>query len=323
MAKKTESEKAEQEVTEETAVATTAGTAVDIAPQFDYGDDMGQDSDAQDNNEIKVPFLKILQPKSREVEKDSPKGAKSGMLLNTATGELYDGTEGIQLLTVYRTRVYVEWRPIDEGGGKVKTYIDDPEIDPEGAAIIARCRKEQDFGKWKNPDAVKEKMDAAAKANKVPNLESCNDIVETVYVWCILVDGDVFEPVVLSITSKKLKAWRDWVTMAVNTKIPNSGGRKPPFFAHQVRLSTWQDSNEFGEFTNVVIKPLVNENYLESLAPMGSPELNAAKEMRDLIRDGFYAIDEEAEAAMRGAEAAYSDAGTAGGGDTGDEDVPF
>ena len=271
---------------EETAVATTAGTEVVIAEGLDYGEDMGRDADAIDNSEIKIPFLKLLQEKSRNI----PEGASHGMLLNTATGEFYDGREGVQLITVHRIRRFVEWKPESTGGGIVRKL---DEGNDDDAKVIDQCRKDQDFGQYKNPELLAECL-ANTPQGKAPNLDSVNDIIETVYVWAMLVDNGSFKPVVLSLSKGKIGPWHSWVRMAVNQTIPNSGGQKPPFFAHQIRLGVDDQKDDYGNW-KIKITPLINDNYIESLAPMGSAELAASKEMRQAISDGMYKMDESME----------------------------
>lgn len=280
---------------DETSVAVKEETALTVG--MDYGEHMGQDSDAQDNSEIKIPFLKILQGGSPEVEKQQPSGAKMLDIYNASTGKLYDGTSGVQLIPIHRERKYVEWNPIHLGGGKVASHS---EHTPEGKSLIDRCNATQDFGKWKNPDQLQEALDKVAGSGKAPNIKDCNDIIETIYVWALLVEEDEsVQPVVLSVTSTKIKAWKQWIQMALNTVVPNSGGKKPPFFAHQIRLSTVTDTNDYGDFANIRMTPYVNENYVESLLPADSSLFASALEMKKAINEGMYRLDSESEASDR------------------------
>ena len=43
------------------------------------------------------------------------KGAEPGMIINSVTNELYDGSKGINVLPVFYERKYIEWQ--DRGAG--------------------------------------------------------------------------------------------------------------------------------------------------------------------------------------------------------------
>ena len=69
--------------------------------------------------DLALPFLKVLGQLSPEVNKGHAKhvdGAEPGMILNTVTNSLYDGTKGIEVLPVFYKRQYIEW----QDRGKVK-----------------------------------------------------------------------------------------------------------------------------------------------------------------------------------------------------------
>jgi len=70
--------------------------------------------------DLALPFLKVLGQLSPEVNKRDAKyveGAEPGMILNTVTNALYDGTEGIQVLPVFYKRQYIEWQDRGESKG--------------------------------------------------------------------------------------------------------------------------------------------------------------------------------------------------------------
>ena len=69
--------------------------------------------------DLALPFLKVLGQLSPEVNTRHAKhikGAEPGMILNTVTNELHDGTKGIQVIPCYYKREYVEW--MDRGESK-------------------------------------------------------------------------------------------------------------------------------------------------------------------------------------------------------------
>ena len=58
-------------------------------------------------DDLATPRLKILMQLSPELEE--LENAKAGMVYNTVTNELYDGSKGIRVLPCAYQRQYVEW----------------------------------------------------------------------------------------------------------------------------------------------------------------------------------------------------------------------
>ena len=70
--------------------------------------------------DLALPFLKVLGQLSPEVNKRDAKyveGAEPGMILNTVTNSLYDGSKGIEVLPVFYKRQYIEWQDRGESKG--------------------------------------------------------------------------------------------------------------------------------------------------------------------------------------------------------------
>ena len=63
--------------------------------------------------DLATPRLKVLMQLSPELE--DIEGAKAGMIFNTVSNELYDGSVGIKVLPCAYQRQYVEWA--DRGQG--------------------------------------------------------------------------------------------------------------------------------------------------------------------------------------------------------------
>ena len=57
--------------------------------------------------DLATPRLKILMQLSPELEEN--KEARAGMVMNTVTGDMYDGEKGIIVVPVAYNRQYVEW----------------------------------------------------------------------------------------------------------------------------------------------------------------------------------------------------------------------
>ena len=78
---------------------------------FEADADKGSQNISQDD--LALPFLKVLGQLSPEVNKRDGKyveGAEPGMILNSVTNEVFDGSKGINVLPVYYERKLVEWQ---------------------------------------------------------------------------------------------------------------------------------------------------------------------------------------------------------------------
>ena len=179
----------------------------------------GQGLDDLDSSDRSVPFLKVLEKNSPEIE--TVDGAKAGMIIDTATLKLY---ETIRFVPACREHAFVEWVPIDNGGGLVASY---------GMG--------EDIAKW-----------AKTQRGKI-SLRNGNDLVETFYLFGILLpeEGDDEgepKPVVVSFTSTRIKTYKSIVNRSDSIMLLGSGGRKfkAPWFCHVWRIGTLkkQDGNQ-------------------------------------------------------------------------------
>jgi len=179
----------------------------------------GQGLDDLDSSDRSVPFLKVLEKNSPEIE--TVDGAKAGMIIDTATLKLY---ETIRFVPACREHTFVEWVPIDNGGGLVASY---------GMG--------EDIAKW-----------AKTQRGKI-SLRNGNDLVETFYLFGILLpeEGDDEgepKPVVVSFTSTRIKTYKSIVNRSDSIMLLGSGGRKfkAPWFCHVWRIGTLkkQDGNQ-------------------------------------------------------------------------------
>jgi hypothetical protein len=171
----------------------------------------GQGLNDLDSSDRSVPFLKVLEKTSPEIE--SVPGARPGMIIDTATQKLY---ESIRFVPAVREHAFVEWVPIETGGGLVGSYTMD-----------------SDIAKW-----------AKSQRGKI-KLRNGNDLVETFYLFGVLlpeVGDDELDPkpVVLSFTSTRIKTYKSIVNRSDSIMLMGAGGRKfkAPWFCHVWRIGT-------------------------------------------------------------------------------------
>lgn len=189
------------------AVKEQAGLPAEYAGLEEFA---GQGLDELDSSDKSVPFLKVLEKNSPEIE--TVEGAKPGMIYNTATQRLY---ETIRFVPATREHVFVEWVPIDNGGGLVASYPSDSPI-----------------AKW-----------AQGQRGKI-SLKNGNDLVETFYLFGLVLgeEGDDEDPypAVIAFTSTRIKTYKSIVNRSDSIMLLGAGGRKfkAPWFCHVWRLGT-------------------------------------------------------------------------------------
>lgn len=189
----------------------------------DYGDDVvevgkgqAKGTEHQTNQDISVPFLRVLQPLSPLIMAQTP-GVKLGDILNVATGEIYDGKTGILFACGTTRHAYAAFRDINKGGGYQGQY----EIDSEEVAKARAASKE--FGDYKLPGN--------------PDVE----LVETFYQFGVHIGEDltVKGMAVMPYSSTSIKAYKNWITQ-VRAHTVQVEGRKLmlPLWAHMFRITT-------------------------------------------------------------------------------------
>ena len=80
-----------------------------------FAEDAGAGVDGLGAGDLAIPFLKILQKMSPEL--DDIAKAKAGDLFNTVTKEVVRGSDGIRVVNCAYTLQYIEWEPRGSGTG--------------------------------------------------------------------------------------------------------------------------------------------------------------------------------------------------------------
>lgn len=238
------------------AVAKVEGGA--LAVVHDYGDMAGQGFEGTSAKDLSIPFINVLQPMSKALEEKD--GAAAGQLFNTVTGELIDGEAGITFLPCHKELAFVEWVPLDDGGGFVGIHA--PDSDVVKQAIAANDGKR--FG-----------------ALKVGS----NELVETHYVYGLLLNEDGTETqsfAVIAFTSTKIKPCRDWFTSMYTIK------GQPPLFANRAKIKTVKQKNKAHTFYNLKIEPLKDKWTTSLINPATEGNLlQEAKAFKEMVVSGM------------------------------------
>lgn len=253
-----------------TEVAASQTTAVAEAGDFDYGDDSGAGFETTKGSDLSIPFLNVLQSNSPDVQKCQDGSIILGMIKNSVTGE-YIKRSGFNFLPVHKEEAFVEWVPRIKGGGFVKLHA--PDSEEVAKALEANGGRMPKKG---------------ADGKKIPVMIGANELVETYYVYGLLIDeaGENTNGfAVIAFTSTKIKPYRDWLTSMFMIK-----GR-PPMYAIRAHISTEVQTNESGTFANIKIGPQSEGNWVKSLVGRSSPLYAEGKAFQEMVINGLARAD--------------------------------
>ena len=186
---------------------------------FDMEADAAQGAQNISQEDLALPFLKILGQLSPEVNKRDGKyveGAEPGKIINTVTNQLYDK---VSVIPCHYKRQYVEWQ--DRGtstGAPVAIHEADSDI-------ISQTTRGKDY------------------KDRLPN----GNYLENTASHFVLIDGENPETALISMKSTQLKVSRKWNSMMMGIKMQGKNGLfTPPTYSHIYNLSTVQMSNDKG-----------------------------------------------------------------------------
>ena len=191
-------------------------------PAQTFEQDAGKGLGKLTQEDLALPFLKILGQLSPEVNKRDGKfvkGSEPGMIFNSVSGELYDGTKGISVIPCLYKLEYIEWKDRGEGSG----------------APVAIHSSASDI-------MSKTKMDANFK-DRLPN----GNYIEKTANHFVLITQPTATTALISMKSTQLKISRKWNSMMASIKMKGKNGMfTPASFSHTYQLRTVQQSNDKG-----------------------------------------------------------------------------
>lgn len=212
---------------------------------FDWGGETHSGFEGTRPEDLGIPFLSIIQSGSPEVKKTHPnyatkkiEGAEEGDVMNTLARKVVygHGSDPLLFIPVFHEKLYVEWRLKSEGGGFVQSH--------KSPVILTKTKRNED------------KQDIL--------IENGNEIKTTSYFAGFYLDTDTGEyaRAVIGMTSTQLKKARAWLNMAQAIKL---GGRIPPLYSHQYKLTTVGESNNDGSWMGwkVEIDRVLNQDDAE------------------------------------------------------------
>ncbi len=187
---------------------------------FEADANQGAQNIAQDD--LALPFLKVLGQLSPEINSRDAKyikGAQPGMILNTVTGDYYDGEKGINVLPVFYKRQYIEWQ---DRGASMGAPVAIHEVDSDLLSKVTRDKSNKD---------------------RLPN----GNYLENTASHFVILMGETPTTALISMKATQLKISRKWNSMMMGIKMQGKNGLfTPPTYSHIYNLKTVQQSNDKG-----------------------------------------------------------------------------
>ena len=204
-------------------VAKKKETAVAIIDNSVFEQDAHDGMDNISAEDVALPFLKVLSPLSPEVV-DGNSGAKAGMIFNTVSGQLNDGTQGITVVPCHFERKYIEWSPRGQGSGAPAA------IHAATSDIMSKTFRKQGDNK--------------------DYLENGNYIENSAQHYVLILDNEGnASPALIIMKSTQLKKSRKWNSMMMTAKMNGKNGPfTPPSYSYTYRLTTAKESNDKGSW---------------------------------------------------------------------------
>ena len=183
--------------------------------------------DNVDSKSLALPFLKVLGQLSPQVTQGDSQfieAARPGMIYNTVTNELYNGTDGISVIPCFYKLEYIEWKDRDKGAvAPVNVY-------PADSDIMSKTTRGED-GKDRLPNG--------------------NYVEETASHYVMVVEEDKSSTALITMKStqrKKSKKWNSMMMSLRNKRKDGKGFFRPAPFTQQYNLKTVLEKNNLGSW---------------------------------------------------------------------------
>lgn len=232
-------------------IAVKNETPLALAGSFEA--DASKGFEGMNQDDFAMPFLRLLTTTSPLVAENE--AARPGMVVNTVTGELYDGKQGITVIPCAYVRQYIEWAPRGKGpGAPINIY-------PSTSDVLTKT--------YRKPGESKD------------YLENGNYIEATATHFVMLVNsGGIGEPALIAMKSTQLKKSRRWNSMMQAAKMMGKNGPfTPPMYSHMYKLTTVSESNDKGKWFGWEIEGLgpITDMALYTMARAFADSVNTGK----------------------------------------------
>lgn len=223
-----------------------AGGALTTGGKINFKAHAGKGMEGTTADSFAMPFLAVLQKGSPQVDEalgKTLKGAKEGMLFNTATKALHDGKKGLWIVPCAYSREFIKWGPRGGGGdgGGFKGVVPPEEVAKMRAA-----------GTLVNLEGTEYVVEKGATPSKKKN----DSIVDHRNHYVIVLDNPEATTgyqALLSLKSTQIKKSKGLMSALDGVKEKDDDGVyfTPPTFANVVHVVTVPESNDDGSWYGV------------------------------------------------------------------------
>ena len=174
-------------------------------------------------DDMQIPFIRIIQALSPQLQKDDPlyiKGAEQGDIFNTVSQEIYKQDEGVIVVPAFFEKKFLEFQLRSSGGGFVRELAaDDKDIT------------------------------MTSREGTIELLPNGNELVRTHQHLVIAQSADgTIAPSVLDMKKTQLKVSRRWNTLKNSARLPS--GALMPIYGTAWQLTTVLEANDQGKWFN-------------------------------------------------------------------------
>ena len=173
--------------------------------------------------DMQIPFIRIIQALSPQLQKDDPlyiKGAEQGDIFNTVSQEIYKQDEGVIVVPAFFEKKFLEFQLRSSGGGFVRELAaDDKDIT------------------------------MTSREGTIEMLPNGNELVRTHQHLVIAKSADgTIAPSVLDMKKTQLKVSRRWNTLKNSARLPSRA--LMPIYGTAWQLTTVLEANDQGKWFN-------------------------------------------------------------------------
>ena len=173
--------------------------------------------------DMQIPFIRIIQALSPQLQKDDPlyiKGAEQGDIFNTVSQEVFKQDEGVIVVPAFFEKKFLEFQLRSSGGGFVRELAaDDKDIT------------------------------MTSREGTIELLPNGNELVRTHQHLVIAQSADgTIAPSVLDMKKTQLKVSRRWNTLKNSARLPS--GALMPIYGTAWQVTTVLEANDQGKWFN-------------------------------------------------------------------------
>lgn len=244
---------------------------------INFAADAGAGMESADADSFAIPFLRVLQSNSPQCDRADGEfidTAEPGMIFDTVSRRLYDGSDGVRLILCYFERRFAHWGPRGTEGGY------------RGDVTVAEAAEREAKGLLVRDGP---RLLIAEKPGEAPHPKKADYLMDTRNHFVLIVDEDGPRRALLPLASTQIKKSRALITQLSDLRVD---GVAPPTFASLLRMTTMAESNDEGNWYGV---------RFERIGWVPDPDLyQFARKFYQDIRKGKVRVEPESTAAAAG-----------------------